>query len=48
MAAEVEEGVDVLEAIEIIEAVLLVLSDVYKVGRDRIECKNGVRRGRFY
>ena len=48
VAVEVEEGADVSEAIEIAEVVPLVSSDVYKVGRDRVECENGVRRGRFY
>ena len=48
IAVEVEEGVDILEAIVIIEAVLIVSSDIYKVDGERIECKNGVRRGRFY
>ena len=47
IAAEVEEGADVLEAIAIAEAVLVVSSDVYKVGTERAEYENGVRQGRF-
>ena len=48
IAAEVEEGADVIEAIAITEAILMVSSNTCKVGRERAECENGVRRGRFY
>jgi len=41
VAAEVEEGADVSEAIAIAEAVPMVSSDACKVGRERAECENG-------
>jgi hypothetical protein len=47
VAAEVEEGADVSEAIAIAEAVPMVSSDACKVGGERAECENGVKRGRF-